>query len=146
MITKSHRLSKCNICIWHYWLQFQLFCKTTDIDTIRGFKLEYCHAPNIWNYYTAREGMYGFISCLTASSSNHCNFEDDFGTCLFDQDPSSEILWSFNTVTNVTFLILQYLSFDINLELAIKRFSNPLIFHSKRKKLWGFTVLTYRLL
>lgn len=32
-----------------------------------------------------------------ASSSNHCNFEDDFGTCLFDQDPSSEILWSFNT-------------------------------------------------
>lgn len=32
-----------------------------------------------------------------ASSSNQCNFEDDFGTCLFDQDPASEILWSFNT-------------------------------------------------
>ncbi|XP_052694542.1 uncharacterized protein LOC128172873 isoform X2 [Crassostrea angulata] len=32
-----------------------------------------------------------------APSYNLCNLEEDFGTCLFDQDPSSDILWSFNT-------------------------------------------------
>nr|XP_034318626.1 uncharacterized protein LOC105337955 isoform X1 [Crassostrea gigas] len=32
-----------------------------------------------------------------APSYNFCNLEEDFGTCLLDQDPSSDILWSFNT-------------------------------------------------
>ncbi|XP_061190086.1 uncharacterized protein LOC133197926 [Saccostrea echinata] len=34
-----------------------------------------------------------------ALSHNFCDFEDDFGTCVFDQDTSgtSDILWSFNT-------------------------------------------------
>nr|XP_034320305.1 blastula protease 10 [Crassostrea gigas] len=32
-----------------------------------------------------------------APSYNLCDHEDDFGTCLFDQDPSSDIGWNFNT-------------------------------------------------
>lgn len=32
-----------------------------------------------------------------APSYNFCNLEEDYGSCLFDQDPSSDILWSFNT-------------------------------------------------
>lgn len=55
-----------------------------DIDIIRGFKLEYCYVFNIWNYYIVREGMYGFILCFIVFFSNYCNFEDDFGICLFD--------------------------------------------------------------
>ncbi|XP_065925089.1 neurogenic locus notch homolog protein 1 isoform X2 [Magallana gigas] len=32
-----------------------------------------------------------------APSYNLCDHEDDFGTCLFDRDPSSDIGWNFNT-------------------------------------------------
>ncbi|XP_048750866.2 fibropellin-1-like [Ostrea edulis] len=32
-----------------------------------------------------------------APSYNLCDTEDDYGTCLFDQDNSGDIIWSFNT-------------------------------------------------
>ncbi|XP_062610840.1 zinc metalloproteinase nas-26-like, partial [Saccostrea cucullata] len=47
---------------------------------------------------TCKNGLSG-ETCneFEALSLNSCNFEDDFGTCLFDQDESGDILWSFNT-------------------------------------------------
>ncbi|XP_061165725.1 neurogenic locus notch homolog protein 1-like [Saccostrea echinata] len=47
---------------------------------------------------TCKNGLSG-ENCneFGALSENFCKFEDDFGTCLFDQDKSGDILWSFNT-------------------------------------------------
>ncbi|XP_062582879.1 uncharacterized protein LOC134244636 [Saccostrea cucullata] len=47
---------------------------------------------------TCKNGLSG-ETCdeFKALSENFCNFEDDFGTCLFDQDKAGNILWSFNT-------------------------------------------------
>ncbi|XP_061190052.1 zinc metalloproteinase dpy-31-like [Saccostrea echinata] len=49
---------------------------------------------------TCKNGLTG-THCdeFKALSQNFCNFEDDFGTCIFDQDTSgaSDILWSFNS-------------------------------------------------
>lgn len=41
------------------------------------------------------------VDFFSAPSYNLCDHEDDFGTCLFDQDPSSDIGWNFNTVTEL---------------------------------------------
>ncbi|XP_078335133.1 uncharacterized protein LOC111132277 isoform X2 [Crassostrea virginica] len=55
--------------------------------------------PGDGTYTCACEnGLSGTIcDQFRAPSYNFCDLEDDFGTCLFDQDPSSEIRWSFNT-------------------------------------------------
>ena len=39
-----------------------------------------------------------YVLFITAPSYNLCNHEDDFGTCVFGEDLSADIRWSFNTV------------------------------------------------
>nr|XP_022306904.1 fibropellin-1-like [Crassostrea virginica] len=65
-------------------------CKTGSLCT---------EGPGDGTYTCACQNGLSGTNCdqFNAPSYNLCNHEDDFGTCLFDEDPSSDIRWNFNT-------------------------------------------------
>jgi hypothetical protein len=61
---------------------------------------EWTNGETIYNESSSATYMYLF----PAPAYNLCLFEDDYGTCVFDEDDSGDILWSFNTVSGAYIL------------------------------------------
>jgi hypothetical protein len=88
----------------NYYLQYCLFQLHPTIYVTRYRQIiiynDVCFSSILQSMWRGIDKLLSTMPFVSAPSYNLCDAENDYGTCLFDQDNTGDFLWSFNTVSN----------------------------------------------